>query len=253
MKTTAILFGLLMSAGAFAADPAPQTAPAARPVPVLQPAAVPARNPYLPQSGGWAVPVQTPYGPVIMQQGMMPSYRDYQMNRIIPPEEKKRYLQMAMPMMANMMQIDAREAMNYMVNKYKAREGLSFDEVVESLKLRANQLNFKFVGENLMWKDFRAVLNDENAPRVEVFSFCDIAVGRQLLKIIPEMVAFLPCRIAVMEDAQKNIWVLTQDWDVTWLDLAGKSMGITPELRQAAIDIRGKMDNMMRAAANGDI
>ena len=56
-----------------------------------------------------------------------------------------------------------------------------------------------------------------------------------------------------MEDAQKNIWVLTQDWDVTWLDQAGKSMGLTPELRQGAIEIREKMDNMMRAAANGDI
>lgn len=67
------------------------------------------------------------------------------------------------------------------------------------------------------------------------------------------VVAFLPCRIAVMEDAQKNIWVLTLDWDITWLDYAGKSMGMTPELRKGAIDIREKMDNMMRAAANGDI
>jgi uncharacterized protein (DUF302 family) len=253
MKTYAILLGLLISASALAADPAP-AAPAAQPAPTQAvPPVSPARNPYLPQSGAWIVPVQTPYGPVMMQQGMMPSYRDYQMNRIIPPEEKKRYMQMAMPMMANMMQLDAREAMNYMVTKYKAKPGLSFDEVVESLKLRANQLNFKAVGENLMWKDFRVVLNDNDAPRVEVFSFCDIAVGRQLLKIIPEAIVFLPCRIAVMEDAQKNIWVLSLDWDVTWLDYAGKSMGITPELRQAAVDIREKMDNMMRAAANGDI
>jgi uncharacterized protein (DUF302 family) len=237
MKKLATLLGLLVSASVLAADPAP----------------APPKNPYLPQGGGWITPVQTPYGPVIVQQGMMPSYRDYQMNRIISPDEKKRYMQMAMPMMANMMQLDAREAMNYMVTKYKARPGLKFDEVVESLKLRANQLNFKFVGENLMWKDFRVVLGDDSAPRVEVFSFCDIAVGRQLLKLIPEMVVFLPCRIAVMEDAQKNIWILTLDWDVTWLDYAGKTMGITPELRQAAFDIRNKMDEMMRAAANGDI
>lgn len=189
----------------------------------------------------------------MVQQNMMPAYGNYQMNRIIPSEEKRRYMQMAMPMMANMMQLDAREAMNYMVVKYKAKPGLSFDDVVESLKLRANQLNFKNVGENLMWKDFRAVLGDSEAPRVEVFSFCDIAVGRELLKIIPESVVFLPCRIAVMEDAQKNIWVLTLDWDVTWLDYANKSMGITPELRKGALDIREKMDNMMHAAANGDI
>src|SRR5690606_39106055 len=107
-----------------------------------------------------------------------------------------RYLQMAMPMMAGMMQLDAREALNYMVLKYPVWTGVSFDEAVQSLKLRANRLNFKFVGENLMWKDFRAVLGDDGAPRVEVFSFCDIAIARDLLKIVPEMVVFLPCRIA---------------------------------------------------------
>ncbi len=203
-------------------------------------------NPYLQSaSGGWMGVVQTPYGP--------PPYRDYQMNRIMSEEEKRRWLQMAMPLMANMMQMDAREAMNYFATKYKAKPGLKFEEVVESLMLRANKLNMKYVGSNLMWKDFQAVLGDEGAPRVEVFSFCDIAVGRDLLKIIPEMVVFLPCRIAVMEDADRNIWILTLDWDVTWLDMAGKAMGITPELREGARQIRAKMDEMMRAAANGEL
>ena len=40
------------------------------------------------------------------------------MNRIIKPEEKKRWLQVAMPMMVNMMQLDAREAMNFFVIKH---------------------------------------------------------------------------------------------------------------------------------------
>ena len=271
MEKLITILGLLVAAGALAAEPvltAASAIPAAtvhQPAPI-QPAPVQAtpsqaapvqtapRNPYQPQpSGGWFMPMQTPYGAIMVQQGRMPAYIDYQMSRVISPEEKKRYMQMAMPMMANMMQLDAREAMNYMVVKYKAKPGLAFDDVVESLKLRANELNFKFVGENLMWKEFRAVLGDDSAPRVEVFSFCDIAVARQLLKVIPEMVAFLPCRIAVMEDGQKNIWVLTLDWDVTWLDLAGKSMGITPELRQGAIDVHNKIDSMMHAAANGDL
>jgi uncharacterized protein (DUF302 family) len=220
-----------------------------------KPAAVAPANPYLQPApaGSWMGVVQTPYGPVLMQQAAPPPYRDYQMNRIMTPEEKKRWLQMAMPLMANMMQMDAREAMNYFATKYKAKPGLKFDDVVESLMLRANQLNMKYVGNNLMWKDFQAVLGDEGAPRVEVFSFCDIAVGRDLLKIIPEMVVFLPCRIAVMEDADKNIWILSLDWDVTWLDMAGKAMGITPELRKGAEEIRVKMDEMMRAAANGEL
>jgi uncharacterized protein (DUF302 family) len=201
----------------------------------------------------WFGTIQTPYGPMLMQQALPPPYRDYQMNRILKPEEKKRWLQMAMPMMANMMQMDAREAMNYFAIKYKAKAGLSFDEVVESMMLRANQVNLKFVGSNLMWKDFQAVLGDDTAPRVEVFSFCDIAVARDLLRIIPEMAVFLPCRITVMEDADKNIWVLTLDWDVTWLDMAGKQMGITPELRQGAMAIRDKLDSVMRAGAAGEL
>lgn len=243
MNRTLLVAACLWALPALANPPTPATPPS------------PTTNPYL--QGQTVTPwfgiMQTPYGPMMQQQAAPPPYRDYQMNRVIQPEEKKRWMQMAMPMMANMMQLDAREAMNYFAVKYKAKPGLSFDEVVESMMLRANQVNLKFVGSNLMWKDFQAVLGDDEAPRVEVFSFCDIAVGRDLLRLIPEMVVFLPCRIAVMEDADKNIWVLTLDWDVTWLDLAGKQMGITPELRRGALDIREKMDSVMRAAANGDL
>ncbi|MDP2266423.1 MAG: DUF302 domain-containing protein [Thiobacillus sp.] len=244
---------------ALAAEPAavPLTIPLAAPIepPNAALLAVAPANPEIqhapPQQ--WIGIIQTPYGPMMMQLAPPPPYRDYQMNRIIKPEEKKRWLQMAMPMMANMMQLDAREAMNLFVIKHKAKPGLTFDEVVESMKLRANRLNLKLVGSNLLWKDFKAVLNEDSEPRIEVYSFCDIAVGRDLLRVIPEMAVFLPCRITVMEDADKNIWVMTLDWDVTWLDMAGKNVGIPPVLRKGAIAVREKMENVMRAAANGEL
>lgn len=202
---------------------------------------------------GWIDATPTPYGPVIVQQASPPPYRDYQMNRILKPEERQRWLQMAMPMMAHTMQMDAREAMNHFAVKYKVKPGVSFDEVVDSMKLRANQVNLKLVGSNLIWKDFRAVLHDDTAPRIEVFSFCDIAVGRDLLRTVPEIAVFLPCRITVMEDADKNIWVMTLDWDVTWLDQAGKQTGITPELRKGVMAIREKLDSVMQAGVNGEL
>ena len=204
-----------------------------------------------PAAPSWVDVSPTPYGPMLIQQDLPPPYRDYQMNRVITPEERKRWQQFSNPVIANLMQVDAREAINHFAVKIEAKPGLSFDEVVQSMMLRANAVNLKFVGSNLMWKDFRAVLGDEDAPRVEVFSFCDIAVARALLKVIPEMVVFLPCRIAVMEDADKRIWILMMDWDVTWLDLAGKRAGITPELREAAAEIRDKMEDVMRAGAAG--
>lgn len=199
----------------------------------------------------WLDVEPTPYGPILIQQGPPPPYRDYQMSRVLTPEERQRWREMAMPVTARMAQMDAREVMNHFAVKYRAKPGISFDEVVESMMLRANQVNLKFVGSNLMWKEFQATLGDTHAPRVEVFSFCDIALGRDLLKVIPEMVVFMPCRIAVMEDADKTIWVLMLDWDVTGLELAGKQIGMTPELRRSFLEIREKMEDVMRSGAGG--
>lgn len=179
--------------------------------------------------------------------------KPYTMRRIISPQEKTQMMQIMLPIVTQFMRMDMGDAMNYFARKYKAKPGLKFDEVKESLFLKANQLNFKFVGENLMWKDFRAVLGDEEAPRIEVYSFCDIAVGRELLKLVPEFIVFLPCRIALMEDGDKNIWVLMLDWNMDWVAGFERQLGITDALWQGAIDINRKMDEIMRAAAEGEI
>jgi uncharacterized protein (DUF302 family) len=63
----------------------------------------------------------------------------------------------------------------------------------------------------------------------------------------------MPCRIAIMEDADKQVWVLTLDWDLAWLDSMQGKMGVDAEVSKYAKDIRDKMDNIMRAAANGDL
>lgn len=209
--------------------------------------AAPAANPYLSN-----VPISA--GPMILPispggRGTLP----YEMSRVIPPEEKEKLMKQMMPMMNLVKRMDVKDVMNLMSIKYQAKEGLSFDDVVESMKLRANQLNFKLVGHSPMWKDIQAVLGDTSAPRMEVFHYCDIAAGREVLKYAPEAIVFLPCRIAVMEDAHKKIWVLTLDWNTSWLDSISGKMGVPSELVKYATDIRDKMDDIMRAAAAGDL
>jgi uncharacterized protein (DUF302 family) len=81
-----------------------------------------------------------------------------------------------------------------------------------------------------MWKDIQAVLGDMEAPRMEVYHYCDIAAGREVLKASPESIAYLPCRIAIMEDANKQLWVITLDWEMAWLDTVNGKMGIDAEL-----------------------
>ncbi len=213
---------------------------------LAQQAAAPA-NPYLQHVPISAGPMLLPVSPG--GRGTRP----YEMSRIIPPEEKDKLMKQMMPMMGTMTRMDVKDVMNLMAIKYKAKPGLSFDDVKQSMELRANQLNFKKVGESPMWKDIQAVLGDMDAPRMEVYHYCDIAAGREVLKYAPESIVYLPCRIAIMEDADKQIWVLTLDWNTSWLDSISGKMGAPDELMKHAKDIRDKMDVIMRAAADGDI
>lgn len=208
---------------------------------------VPAANPYLVNVPISAGPMVLPISPA--GRGTRP----YEMSRIVPPEEKEKLMKQMMPMMSTMSRMDVKDVMNLMAIKYKAKDGLSFDDVKQSMELRANQLNFKKVGESPMWKDIQAVLGDKDAPRMEVYHYCDIAAGREVLKYAPESIVYLPCRIAIMEDADKKIWVLTLDWNTAWLDSISGKMGAPDELMKQAKDIRDKMDVIMRAAADGDL
>ena len=145
-----------------------------------------------------------------------------------------------------------REMIAMMVIKYPAKEGLRFDDVVEAMKVKANEINFKFVGHNPLWKDIVAITGQTDTPRVEFFSFCDAVVAREIMDLSLEFAAFLPCRIAVVEDAYKRIWLLTLDWDVRWLDASKNPNRISDSLREKSIRVREAIDKIMRAGAAGD-
>ena len=148
--------------------------------------------------------------------------------------------------------LSMREMISMMTYKVKAKPGLSFDDVVESMKLRANRHNYKYVGHSPLSKDVEAVTG-KPSPRVEVFSFCDSVVARKLLDYVPELIAFLPCRIAVLEDAHKQIWLITIDWDISWLDYSQNPNKMDADLYKESRRIRDVMEDMMNAGANGDL
>jgi uncharacterized protein (DUF302 family) len=264
LQSALALLGLVLSTAAAAqyvpSQPPAAITPPAQANPFMQYMPVPAAPMVLPVPTLPALPalpnLSIPglgFNPlIILGSGQPISDKPYSMRQTIPPEAKRQMMQMMMPFMTNVFRMSMPDAMAWMSHKYKAKPGLKFDEVLESMNLRANKLNFKYVGSNLMWKDFQAVLGDMDAPRIEVHSYCDIKVGRDLLKISPEFLVFLPCRIGIMEDANKDIWVMMLDWDLSWVKGYEAAMGVTPELAQGAIEIRNKMDEIMRAGANGE-
>jgi uncharacterized protein (DUF302 family) len=165
----------------------------------------------------------------------------------ISPEARANFI-------ANLMAVNPfslRDMIAMMATRYPVKAGLSFDEVVESMKLKANELNFKLVGHNPLWKDVAAITG-KPTPRIEFFTFCDAMVAREILDYSLEFAVFLPCRIAVVEDAHKQLWVMTLDWDVRWLDNSKNPNRISDALRTKAIQVREIIDRIMRAGASGD-
>lgn len=166
----------------------------------------------------------------------------------IDVDNKRRMFQSAM-MMSPMSLSDM---FAIMAEKIPVEEGVSFDDAVEAMKLRANLVNFKLVGHQPMWKEIESISGTEQ-PKVEIFQFCDAMVARKILDYAPEFVVFLPCRVALLEDAQGKLWVMTLDWDVGWLDYAQNPNSVLDEeLRKEAKRIRDAMHYIMEGAATGD-
>ncbi|MBK7025245.1 MAG: DUF302 domain-containing protein [Sulfuritalea sp.] len=170
------------------------------------------------------------------------------MRESISPEARANFISSMMSINPFSMQ----DMIAMMAVKYPAKDGLTYDEVVEAMKLKANELNFKFVGHSPMWKDVVAITGKTDTPRVEFFSFCDAVVARDLLDLSLEFAIFLPCRVAVVEDANRKIWLLTLDWDARWLDTSKNPNQMSAKLRDGAIKIREAIDKIMRAGASGD-
>ncbi len=172
-------------------------------------------------------------------------------NPVLPPvpAEVKKQLFDQMTAISGM---SMRDLFNFMTSKRKAAEGMTFDEVIESMLIKANEVNFKKVGHNQFWKDVSAI-SGVPTLRVEILQFCDAMVGRSMLDYSPEFVIFIPCRIAVLEDADGGIWLMTMDWDVSWLAMAWHpDSQLGEKLKQEAIRIRDAMAKIMHAGATGE-
>jgi len=164
-------------------------------------------------------------------------------------DEAKRNLYQSLMMLSP---LSLRDMISIMADKMPVAEDVSFDDAIDSMKLRANEINFKFVGHSPLWKDITAITGEET-PRVEIFNFCDAMVARKVLDYAPEFVVFIPCRIALIEDADGKIWVMTLDWNINWLNLAQNPNSVLDEeFRAEANRIREGMRYIMEGAATGD-
>ena len=132
------------------------------------------------------------------------------------------------------------------IARIQVDDSVSFDDAVESLKLRANQHNLKFAGVSKVYKEIES-LTGKPAKRTEIYSFCDGLTANKMLNADPLMVAFMPCRIAIIEDAQGKRWVISMMIDIKMLE------NMPEDARKSAEGVMASMKDMMVAASKGDL
>ncbi|MBF0589564.1 MAG: DUF302 domain-containing protein [Magnetococcales bacterium] len=157
------------------------------------------------------------------------------------PGFKKTYVAFAQKL------LDTKDPGDAMVYKVPVQEGISTDDVKESLKSLATERDFLFVGDAPFYKQVEAVTG-KPFRHVSFMSFCDVMVGKMMLEYNPAYTAFMPCRISLVEDEKGNLALYTMALDM--MIHGGKEL--PPELKKEALRVWQVIKDMMQGAAAGE-
>ena len=138
-------------------------------------------------------------------------------------------------------------ALSDTVVKMPLAPGVSLDDAAESMKLRANGLNMQLVAELPLSKQVAAITG-KNERRATIYQFCDAITARKMLDYSLDFAAYLPCRIALVEDEKGKGFLVMMD-----LNLLINAAKLDPNLKAKAIEVRDGLMNIMKAGANGEL
>lgn len=136
---------------------------------------------------------------------------------------------------------------NAMVRSVLVKEDLSVDDVKESLTSLAAARDFLFVGEAKFYKQVES-LTGEPYRHISFMSFCDAMVGKLMADYNDVYTAFMPCRIAVVQDKNGRIWLHTMALDL----MIHGGNELPPELKKEALRVWGVIKEIQDGAARGD-
>ncbi len=146
------------------------------------------------------------------------------------------------PALAAPLQIDIAQT----VVKRQLAEDVDADDAVESMKLRANMLNIKLVAELPLSKQIKAM--GQASRRMEIYQFCDPLTAKKMVEYNIDFAAYLPCRIALVEDAAGKYWLVMMN-----LDMLIQGATLDASLKKEAEKVRDVLNEIMDAGVNGDL
>lgn len=131
--------------------------------------------------------------------------------------------------------------------KIPVKEGLTPEEVEETMKFVASDHNISNVGELPLSKDIEAKTGA--AYRfVKIYLFCKSLTAARMLDYSDAYSAYLPCRITLIEDQEGKLWLITLNMDM--MIYGGKPL--PAELKEEAIKVKEYILDIMNRGATGE-
>ncbi len=131
------------------------------------------------------------------------------------------------------------------VIKIALRDGISPQDAIDAMMSKANSLNMKNVGRQNVSGELNA--RGEKVRHLEVFQFCRPADARTMADFNVVYAAYMPCRIAMVEDTDGRYWLVTLN-----LDMLIENTVLPDDIYTLAIKTNSNMLTIMSSAATGE-
>jgi len=130
------------------------------------------------------------------------------------------------------------------VLKMSLQPGVTPDAAIESMLSKAVALNLKIVGHQKVSEEVKA--RGLPANRLEIFQFCNPEDAIKMVEFNPIYAAYMPCRIALVEDKDHKFWLTMLN-----LDMLINKIPLSDELRRIAITTNGSMLEIITTGSMG--
>ncbi|MBL3590021.1 MAG: hypothetical protein DIZ78_16400 [endosymbiont of Escarpia spicata] len=125
------------------------------------------------------------------------------------------------------------------------QDGITREDAIQALMSRAAEINLKFVARQEVSKELQA--RGLKTPYLDIFQFCNPEDARKMIMHDPIYAAYMPCRIAMVEDKNGKLWLMMLN-----LDMLINSQMLPAELTEIAIRVNQAMLDVMVAGATGE-
>jgi len=131
--------------------------------------------------------------------------------------------------------------------KIPVAEGLSPEDVEQTMKFVANEHNMSNVGELPLSKDIEAK-SGKPYRFVKIYLFCNSLIAAKMLDYSDAFSAYLPCRITLLEDREGKLWLTALNMDM--MIYGGEPL--PPELKAEALKVKEQILDIMDRGAAGE-